>query len=128
MKRYTMNLRLPKILLLNTLPGCSRIEEDRMRKREIFLHTPTGGLVEIFTRDEYFIEEKYMQISFCEKKPESGIYKYTAVLLNKPQNISHEDGMMALQDVSKWYKRHDDEFTSLNSLKWVDYPDWLEIN
>ena len=96
--------------------------------REIFLHTPTGGLVEIFTSEEYFIEKKYMQISFCEKKPGSDIYKYTAVLLNKPHSICFEDGMKALQDVAQWYEKHDQEFEQLNSLKWVDCPEWLKIN
>ena len=128
MERYTFKLQLPKILYLRSLPGCPKKEEESMMHREIFLHTATGGLVEIFTSEEYFIEEKYMQIHFCEKKPGSEIYKYTAVLLNKPHSISYENGMLAMQDVATWYKKHDHEFAMLNSLKWVDCPEWLEIN
>ena len=128
MKRYTINLQLPKILLLTTVPGSTKREEEKMMCREIFLHTPTGGVVEIFTSAEYFIEEKYMQLHFCEKKPLSGIYKYTAVLLNKPHNISYENGILAMQDVATWYEKHDHEFERINSLKWVDCPGWLKIN
>ena len=128
MERYTINLQLPKILYLTTVPGCPKKEEERMMHREIFLHTPTGGVVEIFTSAECFIEEKYMQLHFCEKKPGSEIYHYTAVLLNKPHNISYENGMMAMQDVATWYEKHEHEFKMLNSLKWVDCPDWLKIN
>ena len=125
MERYTINLQLPKILYLTTVPGCPKREEERMIHREIFLHTPTGGVVEIFTTAEYFVEDKYMQMHFCEKKANSELYKYTAVLLNTPHSISRENGLNAMQDVAKWYEKHDYEFERLSSLKWVDYPEGM---
>jgi hypothetical protein len=92
-----------------------------------FVFTPSH-LIKPRICQEYLIEEKYMQIHFCEKKPGSEIYRYTAVLLNKPHSISYDNGMLAMSDVATWYKKHDHEFAMLNSLKWVDCPEWLEIN
>ena len=125
MERYTFKLQLPKILYLRSLPGCPKKEEESMMHREIFLHTPTGGLVEIFTSEEYFIEEKYMQMPFQQRYSDKEIYNYTAVLLNKPHSISNEDGLKAMQEVAKWYIKHDSEYDRINSLKWIDYPDWI---
>ena len=123
MERYTVNLKLPAILSLHTVPGCSKRDEDRMITREIFLHTGTGGVVEIFRSSKYIIGEEYTQMPFCEKSPDSGLYYYTAVLLNRAHSISAENGLKAMQEVAKWYTKLSNEIESITSLEWVDYPE-----
>ncbi len=125
MERYTFTLNLPKILCVTTPPECSVIDEKKMICRSIFLHTPTGGLVEVFDSERYLIENKYMQLPFQQRYSDKEIYNYTAVLLNKPHSISNEDGLKAMQEVAKWYIKHDSEYDRINSLKWIDYPDWI---
>ena len=122
MERYTENLRLPKILKLTTLPGCSESEELEMMMRTIMLHTPTGGLVEIIPSQQYVAEKRYKHMSFCERESDSESYRYTAVLLNKPHTISDEAGMTAMHEVAKWYTDFAKEVERICSLKWVDHP------
>ena len=126
MERYTANLKLPAILSLHTVPGCSKRDEDRMVTREIFLHTGTGGVVEIFRSSKYIIGEEYTQMPFCEKSPGSELYHYTAVLLNTPQSISAENGLKAMEEVAKWYNNLNYELTGITSLEWCDCPKWIQ--
>ena len=121
MERYTENLRLPKILKLTTLPGCSESEEKEMMMRTIMLHTPTGGLVEIIP-NQSVVEKKYKQMSFYERNPMSVNYRYKAILLNKPHSISDEAGMIAMHEVAMWYTDLYMEVKHLTSMKWVDHP------
>ena len=121
MERYTENLRLPKILKLTTLPGCSESEEMEMMMRTIMLHTPTGGLVEIIP-NQSVVGKRYKQMSFYERNPKSVNYRYKAVLLNKPHSISDEAGMIAMHEVAKWYTDFAKEVERICSLKWVDHP------
>lgn len=122
MERYTENLRLPKILKLTTLPGCSESEEMEMIMRTIMLHTPTGGMVEIIPNQWNVEKKRYKQMPFYEKKTDSGNYKYKAVLLNKPHSISDEAGMIAMHEIAEWYTDLAMEVEQLCSLKWVDQP------
>ena len=122
MERYTVNLRLPAILSLNTVPRCSQREEDSMIHRSIFMHTATGGIVEVLMSSRYIIGDEYMQLPFCEKSPGSGLYHYTAVLLNAPHSISAENGLKAMEEVAKWYTKLNKELESITSREWTDYP------
>ena len=126
MERYTANLKLPKILSIHAVPGCNKSEEERIMTRAIFLHTATGGIVEVLMSSRYLIGDEYMQLPFCEKSPGSGLYHYTAVLLNAPHSISAENGLKAMQEVAKWYTKLSKELESITSKEWVDYPDWLQ--
>ena len=122
MERYTVNLRLPAILSLNTVPRCSQREEDSMIHRSIFRHTATGGIVEVLMSSRYIIGDEYMQLPFCEKSPGTGLYHYTAVLLNAPHSISAENGLKAMEEVAKWYTKLSKELESITSREWTDYP------
>ena len=126
MERYTANLKLPKIMSIHAVPECSKSEEERMMTREIFLHTPTGSVVEIFRSSKYIIGEEYTQMPFCEKSPGSELYHYTAVLLNTPQSISAENGLKAMEEVAKWYTNLNYELTDITSLEWCDCPKWIQ--
>ena len=97
-----------------------------MIHRSIFMHTATGGIVEVLMSSRYLIGDEYMQLPFCEKSPGSGLYHYTAVLLNTPHSISAENGLKAMQEVAKWYIKLGNEIESITSKEWVDYPDWLQ--
>ena len=126
MERYTANLKLPKILSIHAVPGCSKSEEERMMARAIFLHTPTGGMVEILLSGHSIVGDDYMQMPFYERVPDSGNCRYTAVLLNNAQSITAENGLKAMQEVAKWYIKLGYEIESITSKEWVDYPDWLQ--
>ena len=115
-------MKLPAILSLNTVPGCSKWDEEKMIYRSIFLHTATGGVVEVFRSSRYLIGDEYMQLPFCEKSPGSGLYHYTAVLLNAPHSISAENGLKAMEEVAKWYTKLSKELESITSREWTDYP------
>ena len=93
-----------------------------MIHRSIFLHTATGGIVEVLMSSRYLIGDEYMQLPFCEKSPGNGLYHYTAVLLNAPHSISAENSLKAMEEVAKWYIKLGNEIESITSKEWVDYP------
>lgn len=121
MERYTLNLGLPEILYLRTTPMCNKSDEEKMLHRSVFLHTPTGGVVEILFDRHFVIEGDHMELSFSDIDENDGKkHNYTALLLNKPGRISGEAGIRALKAVSKWYLKYCCEYNYINSLKWVD--------
>lgn len=111
MERYTPNLKLPKIVRITAAPRCES-EEDDMIDRNVFMHTPTGAIVEVIPGEDFFLDKDYMEYRFCES------CKYTALLLNKPHNTSNEENMKALKEVAKWFAKYADEYHHLNSLNW----------
>ena len=116
MERYTLNLKLPKILCLSTLPSSE--EEEDFISRNVFMHSPTGGIVEILSGQGYILDKTHMEHQFCIKEKSGENYKYTALLLNKPKTISPQNGEKALKDVIKWFTKYTTEYNYLDSLEW----------
>lgn len=122
MERYTVDLRLPQIVQL--MPALPQNREDYdLDCRAIYLHTPTCCIVEVIPEERVFDGKKRIELPFDEKVPNGEIYKYTAVLLNKPKQVSDEDSMKAMKAVARWYKKERSDFDFFNSLEWVDAPE-----
>lgn len=111
MEQYTLKLKLPKIVQLTeaTLRDSERFD---MIGRNIFMHTPTGTIVEILHGSEFIFDKEYTEYSFGENP------RRTAVLLSKPPHISEEEGMKAMEAIVKWYLKNYEEFDSIDSLDW----------
>ena len=112
----------PKNLVDTCSPAMQPKGRGQQIHRSIFMHTATGGIVEVLMSSRYLIGDEYMQLPFCEKSPGSGLYHYTAVLLNTPHSISAENGLKAMEEVAKWYTKLSKELESITSREWTDYP------
>ena len=117
MERYTLDLKLPKIVQLVEVPRCES-EKEEMFGRNVFLHTPTGGVVEILLGQGFIVGKGHMEYLFGENGKEGNANRYTALLLNKPKNISTENGEKAMKEVAKWFVKYIEEFHYIESLEW----------
>lgn len=57
MERYTLDLKLPIIVRLTEAPRCES-EENEMFGRNIFLHTPSGVIIEINPEHDPLFKKK----------------------------------------------------------------------
>lgn len=117
MERYTLDLKLPKIVRLVEAPRCESEEKD-MFGRNVFLHTSTGGIVEILVGQGFILEKEHMEYQFGENGIDEESNCYTALLLNKSQNISTKNGEKAMKEVAKWFIKYMAEYQHLDSLEW----------
>ena len=125
MKKHVLNLKLPKILLLMGAPF-SGSGEDSIISREIVLHTPTGGVVEIIHGHDLPLPAGLENISFVFNNNFGVAQKYSAVLLINQEKMTQENITVALNDVIKWYTRYAKEYDFVISKQDPDYESCFE--
>ena len=125
MERYRLDLKLPKIVRLYEVPRCER-EEYGLIGRDIFLHTPSGIIVEIIEKQDILLDEKYFTMPFCDKCPNGVTYQYIAVLLQNPKEMKAKESKEVMKIAITWFLKHMSEYLYIDSLPWVNHPDELQ--
>ena len=66
----------------------------------------------------FILEKEHMEYQFGESGIDEEDNCYTALLLNKPKNISAENGEKAMKEVAKWFIKYMAEYQYLESKDW----------